>query len=136
MVEIIRYGTQPMFGYFPKQRQLIIHSCHKYRDRQMCGWSRGIGADLGAIILRITHHVRCCWRKMTSLFETINLEIQMQDRRAEHRGEKGIHTSFALCDDLNSIQRVLKETKYEFDLPSIRIQDNDLKCCYVGSICD
>src|SRR5262245_6305607 len=100
----------------------------------MRAWSPGIGADLRAIVLRITHHVRCCWWEMTSLFQTINLEIQMQDRREEHRSEKGIHASFALCDDLNSIQCVFKETKYQFDLPSICIQDNDLKCCYVGSI--
>src|SRR6266496_4880792 len=74
--------------------------------------------------------------EITTLFETINLEIQMQERREEHRSEKGIHPSFTLCDDLNSIQCVLKEPKYQFDLPSIRIQDNHLKCGDVGSIGD
>src|SRR6266508_3040275 len=73
---------------------------------------------------------------MATFLETINLEVQMQNRCEEHRGEKVIHTLFALCNDLNSIQCVLKETEYQLDLPAIGIQDNDLKRGDVGSICD
>src|SRR3982751_871109 len=73
---------------------------------------------------------------MATLLETMNLEIQMYDRREEHRGEIVIHTLFALCNDLNSIQCVLKETEYQLDLPAIGIQDNNLKRCYICSICD
>src|SRR6266542_732206 len=91
---------------------------------------------LPVIVLLLTEQVGCCWWEITTLFETIHLEIQMQERREEHRSEKDIHPSFTLCDDLNSIQCVLKEPKYQFDLPSIRIQDNHLKCGDVGSIGD
>src|SRR4029453_1943789 len=80
--------------------------------------------------------VGCCWREIATLLKAIDLEVPVSDCCAEHRGEKVIHTLFALCNDLNSIQCVLKKTEYPLDLPAIGIQDNHLKPCSIGSICD
>jgi hypothetical protein len=43
-----------------------------------------------------------------SAIQAINLEIQMEDRREKHRGEKGVHTLPALRNNLNAIQRMFK----------------------------
>ena len=48
---------------------------------------------------------------MATVLETINLEIQMEDRSEEHRGEKGVDALFALRNNLNTIQGVFKKRK-------------------------
>ncbi len=48
---------------------------------------------------------------MATLFETINLEIQIEDCREEHRGEKGVYALFTLRNNFNTVQGVFKKRK-------------------------
>src|SRR5215210_7827072 len=73
---------------------------------------------------------------MSTLLKTINLEIQMDDRGEEHRSEKGVDALFTLRNNLNTIQGMFKKAEDEFDLPTIGIQDNDLKCRDIRSVRD
>ena len=77
----------------------------------MRGWPRRIGADLGAIVSLFIPYVLLCWWEIASLFEAINLEIQMEQRGEEHRSEKGVDALFALRNNFNTIQGVFKKAE-------------------------
>lgn len=91
----------------------------------MRGWSRRIGADLSTIAPLLNRYIFDRWWKLATLLQAVNLKIQMQDSGEQHGGEKVFHPTFALCNDLNSIQRMLKETKDQFN----GMITNDKFCC-------
>src|SRR5215207_9389077 len=122
-----------MFWYLPKERQLGIHLGHKPSNGKMCCCSGTIGTYLHMSFGHIWRIYRYR-RYMSLLCQTIALELDMQQCRQEKGGEKRIHPLLVFRYDIDTVHRPFQCAKYQFNLPPVGVEQNNLKCCDIGSI--
>src|SRR5215207_3009140 len=101
-MKIICQRCQPMFRYFPKERQWLIEISQKTGNADMSAWSRYIPTWLNLPRLRRRFWCfRHCGvisrrRAISSGFEAIGLEVNMEQCRQKHAREIILNSPVAL----------------------------------------
>src|SRR6266498_5760816 len=122
-----------MLWYLPKERQLGIHLGHKPSDGKMCCCSGTIATYLHMLVGRIW----CIYRYrryMSLLCQTIALKMDMQQCCQEKCGEKRIDPFLMFGYDKDTVHRPFQGAKYQLNLPTVGVEQNNLKCRDIGSI--